>query len=153
MKPQRAKVLEEMSSYSSYILIQTIDKNVASTFAMSLTDKKEQTYNYSVSTLIIPTKEPVMITVGYYLFHLLSKEELTKLNEDQFLKLDHEALQSRIRFYLYHNDKIDSENENQKENYIEIKPLYLLLSKELTSHFSEIFKFKARNSNNIGKEQ
>ena len=91
-----------------------------------------------------------MVTVGYYLFHLLSHEQLKSLSENQFLALDYEKLRKSIRFYLYFNEKVEASNENLKENYIEIKPLYLLLSKELTQTFGEIFKLKSKGTNNIG---
>jgi hypothetical protein len=76
MKPNRSKILEEISAYSSYILIQTLDKSTAEAFPMSLPDDNEQTFNYSISTLILPTKDPLLITVGYFLFPLLSPKEI-----------------------------------------------------------------------------
>lgn len=152
MKSSRHKVLEEISSFSSYILIQTNDKPTASLMPLQLSDDAESSFNYSVSTLILPTREPLLITVGYFLFPLLLPQELKDLNNNQFLPLDYDRLKQKIRFYLYHNEKIDSNNEGDKENYIELVPSYLLLSKDLTTNFSEIFKYKSKQSNTIPSE-
>ena len=147
MKASRSKVLEEAAAFSSYILIQTIDRGLAESFPLALAGAGDKTFNYSVSTLILPTKEPLLVTVGYFLFPLLSQDELKSLTQNQYLKLDNDELRKRIRFYLYHNEKLDANNESDKDNYIELVPTYLFLSKELANSFSEIFKFRSKNSN------
>lgn len=83
--------------------------------------------NYSVSTLIIPTKDPLLVTVGYVIFPLLSTEQLQELIDKQIIELNYDKLKTSIKFYLYNNDKVTSDNENNKQNFVELRPKYLML--------------------------
>ena len=127
-------------SYSSYILVQTIDKSTAESFPMVVPDETEKTFNYSLSTLILPAKTPILITVGYFMSNLLTSSELTELSSRRSIKLDSTRLRQKIKFYLYHNDKVSANNENNRDNYIELEPCYLLLPKDLAQTYGELFK-------------
>ena len=127
-------------SYSSYILVQTIDKPTAESFPMVVSDETEKIFNYSLSTLILPAKTPILITAGYFMSNLLTSSELTELSSRRSIKLEAVRLKPKIKFYLYHNDKVSANNENNRDNYIELEPCYLLLPKDLAQTYGELFK-------------
>jgi len=140
MKSSKSRLSNEVLSYSSYILVQTVDPSTAETFAMAVPTENEKTFNYSVSTLILPAKTPILLTVGYFMQNLITTNEATELFTRKHIKLDSARLKSKIKFYLYYNEKITTSNENNQENYIELEPCYMLLPKELAESYGEIFK-------------
>lgn len=144
MRPSKPRLSNDVFSYSSYILIQTIDKATAESFVMTIPDEQEKTFNYSVSTLILPAKTPILLTVGYFMSSLLTTSEMAELFERRNTKLDPARLKAKIKFYLYYNEKVSSNNENNKENYIELEPCYMLLPKEIAQNFGEVFKLNPR---------
>jgi len=146
MVSTKPRLSNEVFSYSSYILVQTIDKPTAETFTMVIPDESEKTFHYSISTLILPAKTPILLSVGYFMLNLLTTSELTELFTRKHTKLDPGRLKSKIKFYLYYNEKVSASNENNQENYIELDPCYMLFPKELAETYEESFKLDPKTS-------
>ncbi len=148
MVTSKIHLSNEIFSYSSYLLLQTNDKSIIDTWSLLVGTENDNIYNTSISTLILPAKTPILLTVGHFLLNLLTSTEKTELFNRKHIKLQPSSLRSKIRIYLYHNEKLSASNENSHENYIELEPSYLLFPKDLAESFAETFKANSRISNN-----
>lgn len=144
MKPRNIKALNETFSLASYILIETKSPLTSSNLEESSYSQFDNTYRYSLSTLTLPTKEPIIITVGYFMVSLLTEEEISELSTKEYIHINTKKLRSRIKFFLHSTVKgLFGTAENGK--LLELEPEFLLFPKDIAQSFAEIFKFKTKD--------
>jgi len=142
MKVKNFKTLTETYPLTSYVQIESKVSLDNQLDEFILDHEPDKTHKYSLSTLILPTKEPILITTGSLIANLLTQEEISELCNKEFFQLKSKKIMSKARFLLHWKPKSLLGLEDEK--YIELKPEFLLFPKELGQNFAEIFRFKAK---------
>jgi len=146
MKSKNLKMLTENLNIASYILIESkIPLDASQPTDLLSQFPNERPYKYTISTLILPTKEPLVLSVGQIIANLLTHEEVTDLYNKEYIQLNSKRLGSTVKFYLHWKPKSILGNDDN-EKYIELKPDFLLFPKDLGQNFAEIFKYKTQLS-------
>lgn len=147
MRFLKPKILNEALPLASYILIEsTVPLDEPPHLDRPPTKSTRRTYKYSLSTLIIPTKEPRIVTTGHIITSLLTEDEIAELNTKEYINLNKKKLKSTVKFFLHLDISGKSDYiEHDEGHYLYLEPEFLLFPKEIAKTFGELFKYKMKS--------